>query len=246
MHLRSQFSFPQDVHLQWSVSAIAFLIFNDVSSKNVFTELNVKHGLSLIYEQVFVEYRDTLKVLIPSALYTVQNNLLYVAISNLNAVAYQILYQSKIFTTALFMVTMLNRKLLSTQWISLSLLCAGIVLSQVSCCQWKSNILKLTFVWLYWVIGCIKIIGLLVKKTDGKFSYVRMRLRRFEYTFEKWNPFHWCILRWGSARELYGRLSQTRPSYQGIQLSPVYWRCAYVLAFVAANIWSLQLSLGRD
>ncbi|KAA0195658.1 UDP-N-acetylglucosamine transporter [Fasciolopsis buskii] len=100
-------------------------------------KLNVKHGLSLIYEQVFVEYRDTLKVLIPSALYTVQNNLLYVAISNLNAVAYQILYQSKIFTTALFMVTMLNRKLLSTQWISLSLLCAGIVLS-----QWNPNTSK--------------------------------------------------------------------------------------------------------
>ncbi|CAL8102408.1 unnamed protein product [Calicophoron daubneyi] len=91
---------------------------------------SVRNAFRLIYSQVVVDYRDTIKVLVPSALYLIQNNLLYVAISNLNAVAYQILYQFKIFTTAFFMVTMLGRRLLVTQWASLVLLFAGIVLSQ--------------------------------------------------------------------------------------------------------------------
>ncbi|KAF7250743.1 hypothetical protein EG68_08493 [Paragonimus skrjabini miyazakii] len=90
----------------------------------------ISNALTLIYLQVFVDYMDTFRVLVPAALYLVQNNLLYVAISNLNAVAYQILYQSKIFTTAFFMVTMMGRKLFSTQWTALFLLFVGIVLSQ--------------------------------------------------------------------------------------------------------------------
>ncbi|KAA3680686.1 solute carrier family 35 (UDP-sugar transporter), member A1/2/3 [Paragonimus westermani] len=110
----------------------------------------ISKALTLIYRQVAVDYMDTFRVLVPAALYLVQNNLLYVAISNLNAVAYQILYQSKIFTTAFFMVTMMGRRLFSAQWIALFLLFVGIVLSQapislthLSSAPFESGILEL-------------------------------------------------------------------------------------------------------
>merc|ERR1711892_1205342 len=71
---------------------------------------------------------DTVKVMVPSAVYPVQNNLLYVAASNLDVATYQI----KILTTAMFFVTMLGKKLLPTQWFSLMLLVAGVAMVQLS------------------------------------------------------------------------------------------------------------------
>jgi len=75
---------------------------------------------------------DTLKVMVPSAVYLIQNNLLYVAASNLDVATYQITYQLKILTTAIFAVTMLNKKLISTQWLSLLTLVAGVAMVQLS------------------------------------------------------------------------------------------------------------------
>ena len=72
-----------------------------------------------------------MKLLIPSGLYTLQNNLLYIALSNLDAATYQVTYQLKILTTALFSVLMLGMKLDSFKWISLVLLMAGVSLVQV-------------------------------------------------------------------------------------------------------------------
>jgi len=75
---------------------------------------------------------DTVKVMVPSAVYLIQNNLLYVAASNLDVATYQITYQLKILTTAMFAVTMLGKKLLITQWFSLLTLIAGVAMVQLS------------------------------------------------------------------------------------------------------------------
>merc|ERR1719309_1915063 len=75
---------------------------------------------------------DTIKVMVPSAVYLIQNNLLYVAASNLDVATYQITYQLKILTTAMFAVTMLNKKLIPSQWVSLLVLIAGVALVQLS------------------------------------------------------------------------------------------------------------------
>ena len=51
---------------------------------------NVKEWTSYIYTYVIVEWRDTLKTAVPALIYMVQNNLLYLALTNLPAATYQV------------------------------------------------------------------------------------------------------------------------------------------------------------
>jgi len=80
---------------------------------------------------IFKKPMDTLKVGVPALLYVVQNNLLFFALSKLDAATYQVTYQLKIITTAFFSVTMLNKKLDRYKWISLLLLTTGVALVQM-------------------------------------------------------------------------------------------------------------------
>uniref|UniRef100_UPI00358FAD0D UDP-N-acetylglucosamine transporter isoform X1 n=2 Tax=Myxine glutinosa TaxID=7769 RepID=UPI00358FAD0D len=83
-----------------------------------------------LLEEIAHRPLDTLKLAVPSAIYTLQNNLLYVALSNLDAATYQVTYQLKILTTALFTVVMLRRKLAWHHCLSLCLLTVGVVFVQ--------------------------------------------------------------------------------------------------------------------
>ncbi|XP_062311379.1 UDP-N-acetylglucosamine transporter-like [Osmerus eperlanus] len=85
---------------------------------------------SLLRQEIVHKPMETLKLAIPSGIYTLQNNLLYIALSNLDAATYQVTYQLKILTTALFSVSMLGRRLGVYQWLSLLILMAGVALVQ--------------------------------------------------------------------------------------------------------------------
>jgi solute carrier family 35 (UDP-sugar transporter), member A1/2/3 len=71
------------------------------------------------------------KMLIPAALYTLQNNLQFIAASNLDAASFQVAYQGKILTTAFFAVALLRQKLSSRKWFALLILTLGVALAQL-------------------------------------------------------------------------------------------------------------------
>lgn len=91
-----------------------------------------KHFVSLLNNTIIKQPVDTMKVCIPSLVYVIQNNLLYVSTSNLDAATYQVTYQLKILTTAMFSIFILKRKLFRHQWIALVILISGVVLVQLN------------------------------------------------------------------------------------------------------------------
>ena len=82
-----------------------------------------------LFQEVFTG--DSWKLAVPAVLYTIQNSLQYVAVSNLDAATFQVTYQLKILTTAIFSVTMLGRQLSMKKWISLVLLMSGVAIVQI-------------------------------------------------------------------------------------------------------------------
>lgn len=75
---------------------------------------------------------EVAKLCVPSLLYCVQNNLLYLALTNLDAATYQVCYQLKILTTALFSAVLLQRSFSPRKWISLVILTVGVAIVQIS------------------------------------------------------------------------------------------------------------------
>eukprot|EP00929_Paragymnodinium_shiwhaense_P105069 TRINITY_DN6997_c0_g2_i1.p1 TRINITY_DN6997_c0_g2~~TRINITY_DN6997_c0_g2_i1.p1 ORF type:complete len:396 (+),score=97.28 TRINITY_DN6997_c0_g2_i1:97-1284(+) len=73
---------------------------------------------------------ETLKICVPSLLYTLQNNLMFVSLSRLPAAVQQVTYQLKIFTTALLSVLILGKTLTVQKWLSLVLLVVGVLMVQ--------------------------------------------------------------------------------------------------------------------
>ncbi|KAG5481010.1 hypothetical protein LSCM1_06685 [Leishmania martiniquensis] len=75
--------------------------------------------------------RDTLKLFVPACLFNLQNLLIFVGLSNLDAVSFQVWSQTKLLSTAIFSVWLLGRKLSPMQWLSLAALTAGVLGAQL-------------------------------------------------------------------------------------------------------------------
>ncbi|KAF4517129.1 hypothetical protein B566_EDAN008888 [Ephemera danica] len=95
-------------------------------------EKNWQRWVATLYNTIIRQPMDTLKVCVPSLVYILQNNLLYISASHLDAATYQVTYQLKILTTAMFTVVILRRSLLRTQWGALVVLLVGVVLVQLA------------------------------------------------------------------------------------------------------------------
>ncbi|ORZ20093.1 nucleotide-sugar transporter-domain-containing protein [Lobosporangium transversale] len=97
----------------------------------VFKAKSITHTTYIIQKEILEQPQEILKMLVPSGLYALQNNLLYIALSNLEAATFQVTYQMKILSTAMFSVAMLNKRLTRQKWLSLCLLMVGVTLVQL-------------------------------------------------------------------------------------------------------------------
>lgn len=105
------------------VSCLLVVMFNAGGLMGLFRAL---------MEEIYMKPEELLKLSVPSLLYTVQNNLLYYALSHLDAATFQVGYQVKILTTAVFSVAMLGKSLSHLQWLSLVILTIGVSMAQLS------------------------------------------------------------------------------------------------------------------
>uniref|UniRef100_A0A914GZV6 CMP-sialic acid transporter n=1 Tax=Globodera rostochiensis TaxID=31243 RepID=A0A914GZV6_GLORO len=76
--------------------------------------------------EYFSKPLELLKMSVPSIAYALQNNLDFVALSNLEASVYQVTTQLKIPSTAVFMMLFLGRRFSMKRWVAILLLCAGV------------------------------------------------------------------------------------------------------------------------
>lgn len=110
------------------LSVCLFVYFkNRVDSGTPFASISFRS----VFDDIFGPGSDALKLAIPAILYTIQNNLQYLAVSKLDAATFQVTYQMKILTTALVSVLMLGKKLTALMWVSLMILTFGVILVQL-------------------------------------------------------------------------------------------------------------------
>ncbi|KAK7495469.1 hypothetical protein BaRGS_00013167 [Batillaria attramentaria] len=94
-------------------------------------ERSLKNGIVHLYQELICRPWDFAKVSVPSLMFVIQNNLVFLAVSNLDAATFQVTYQLKILTTAVFSVVMLGKRLSRPQWVSLFFLFIGVSIIQV-------------------------------------------------------------------------------------------------------------------
>jgi len=92
---------------------------------------SVQKLFSHLHNEIVAKPWDSLKMGIPGTLYTIQNALLFLALSNLNSFTVQITLQLKILSASVFTVIILKKKLSGMKWLALILLMTGVSLVQL-------------------------------------------------------------------------------------------------------------------
>lgn len=93
-------------------------------------EGSIPRAVVSLYNNAVYDKKEMMKNAVPAFLYTIQNNCMYIAIANLEAVIFQITSQIKLLTATLFSVFFLHKQFSFMQWISLVILGGGVVLVQ--------------------------------------------------------------------------------------------------------------------
>ncbi|KAL3984672.1 Nucleotide-sugar transporter family protein [Acanthocheilonema viteae] len=86
----------------------------------IFNEASFRKYLSSCYNTIVGNYTETLKVCLTAMIYTIQNNLYYIAFTHLEPTTYCLIHQIKIFITALML------RISWQQWFALVLPAIGI------------------------------------------------------------------------------------------------------------------------
>lgn len=118
----------------------------------------LKSFVGNLIENIFRDPWDCILVSVPGVIYTIQNNLLFVGYSSLDAVTFQISYQLKIFTTAMFFRLILGRQLSKAQWLSLATLFLGVVFTQINGLTMHENDTNTNASTLDFVVGLISVL----------------------------------------------------------------------------------------
>ncbi|XP_046439034.1 UDP-N-acetylglucosamine transporter-like isoform X2 [Daphnia pulex] len=95
-------------------------------------KFSVRKTFHLLYNEILCRPIDTFPLAVPSFLYVLQDNLIIYALSCVDAATYQVTYQTRILTTALFARILLNQILPIKKWLSLILLMLGVILTQLN------------------------------------------------------------------------------------------------------------------
>eukprot|EP01084_Bolivina_argentea_P207339 353763_1 len=111
-------------------------IINASTPKNQTILTQLKH-------KVFNDKITVLKMSVPATLYMIQNNLQYIALQHLNAALYQIIYQLKMFSTAILASIIIKRHYTKYQWLSFLFLAIGAILANLSIVNNINNNTKL-------------------------------------------------------------------------------------------------------
>ena len=77
------------------------------------------------------DWKNTLLLVVPATSYSLQMTLEYIAMANIDPASFSVLVQMKMLTTALFFRTILKRKLMKKQLMSLVVLTVGVMLCSI-------------------------------------------------------------------------------------------------------------------
>lgn len=104
---------------------------SDTLTTNNSTGKSITRSIDTINREILCNSKESIKVLVPASLYALQNNLAFYALRNLDPASYQVAYQLKILTTALFSVLIVHKHIARSQWFALFLLFIGVSLVQL-------------------------------------------------------------------------------------------------------------------
>ncbi|CAI5743502.1 unnamed protein product [Peronospora destructor] len=93
---------------------------------------NVKASVRTLQIEVFADKKGLSKMTLLAFLYALQNMFALVAYDYVDVATYQIIYQLKIITTAMFMIVLLHRRFSIVQWCAMLVLMAGVAICSYS------------------------------------------------------------------------------------------------------------------